>query len=73
MIDDPSEAARNPDRASGEEPMTEAQAAYLRALCADTGADFDPGLSRDAAAERIEQLKALDPSLSAGSDNPDMS
>ena len=87
MIDDPADAAGNPagnpdpaeyaetsaDRVIGDEPMTEGQAAYLRALCADTGAEFDPGLSQAAAAERIDQLKAVDPGLNAGADNHDMS
>jgi len=53
--------------------MTGAQASYLQTLCEETGAEFDPTLSKAAASERIDQLKAIDPRLNAGADNPDMS
>jgi len=61
------------DWVTGDEPMTGAQASYLKTLCAETGAEFDPSLSKAAASERIDQLKALDPRLNAGGDNPEMS
>jgi hypothetical protein len=39
------------------EPMTRAQASYLRTLTAEAGDTFDSGLSRAAAAKRIEELE----------------
>jgi hypothetical protein len=58
---DPAEYAntsRDPkDWISGDEPMTEAEAAYLRTLCAEAGIEFDRTLSKAAAAELIDQLK----------------
>ena len=57
---DPAEYAntsRDPkDWISGDEPMTEAEAAYLRTLCAEAGIEFDRTLSKAAAAELIDQL-----------------
>lgn len=54
-------AARRPrsnEEASGDhDRMTDAQAAYLRELVESEGGDeFDPTLSRDAAAQRIAEL-----------------
>jgi hypothetical protein len=85
MIDDPSDATNktgNPDPAeysntskdphewvTGDEPMTGAQASYLRTLCEEAGVPFDAGLSKAAASERIDQLKAEIPRL-AGSEGP---
>lgn len=45
------EATRKP------EPMTPAQAALLKALCADVGEKFNPTLSKRRASLRIAQLK----------------
>lgn len=64
---DPAEYANsspNPaDHVIGEAPMTQAQAELLRALCADSGVEFDAGLSQAGAAERIAQLREDDPNL----------
>jgi hypothetical protein len=52
------------------DPMTEAQATYLRELIEDeTGEEFDPTLSREAASQRIAELlvKHLEHSPSATS------
>ena len=49
----------SPYRLSEEEPMSEIQASYLMTLCeeADEPGAFDRGLSRRAAARRIDTLK----------------
>jgi len=41
---------------SGEEPMSKAQAAYLKELAEEEGGDFDPDLSKEEAARRIGEL-----------------
>lgn len=51
------------DWVTGDEPMTGAQASYLKTLCEETGEDFDPGLTKAAASERIDALRARDPRL----------
>src|SRR5207249_11127641 len=43
---------------SGDEPMTEAQAAYLRRLSEDAGEEFDANLSKGAASRRIDELRS---------------
>lgn len=51
-------ARRNPEEwVTGDGPMTEAQAARLRALCQDTGEAFEPDLSKAHASERIAALQ----------------
>ncbi len=53
IIDDPdAEAARDPDA-----PMTEAQAAELRALTEKTGDPFDANLTEQQAAARLAELR----------------
>jgi hypothetical protein len=58
---------------TGDEPMTGAQASYLQTLCEEMGVDFDPNLTKAAASELIDTLKARNPRLSGSADNPDMS
>lgn len=58
------------DWVTGDAPMTEAQASYLKALCAEAGAEFDPGLTQAGAAELIDQLKAEVPRLAATEGDP---
>ena len=56
--------SRDPkDWISGEGPMTAAEAAYLETLCAAAGVEFDRTLSKAAASELIDQLKAQIPRL----------
>src|SRR5947199_8616169 len=43
---------------SGDEPMTEAQAAYLRRLSEDAGEEFDANMSKGAASRRIDELRS---------------
>ena len=55
-----SNTAKNPqDWISGDDPMTGAQASYLKTLCEQAGrADaFDPGLTKAEASQRIDALK----------------
>jgi hypothetical protein len=59
------------DWVAGDEPMTPAQAAYLKALSAEAGVDFDPTLSRAAAAELIDQIRAEIPRLAATEGEPE--
>jgi hypothetical protein len=47
------------DWVTGDEPMTMAQASYLKTLCEEAHEDFDPALSKADASKRIEQLQAL--------------
>lgn len=51
---------------TGDEPMTGAQASYLRTLCEETGEAFDEGLTKAEASERIDELKAKSPRLKDG-------
>ena len=43
---------------TGEEPMTGAQASYLKTLCEEAGEAFEPDLSKAEASRRIEALQA---------------
>ena len=47
------------DWVSGQEPMTGAQASYLKTLSEETGRPdlYDPGLDKAEASKRIDQLK----------------
>ncbi len=58
--DDPKgNAIKEPDNwVTGDEPMTGAQASYLKTLCEEAGESFDEGLTKAEASERIEALQA---------------
>ncbi len=45
------------DWVTGEEPMTGAQASYLKTLTEEAGESFDGGLSKAEASKRIEELQ----------------
>lgn len=45
------------DWVTGDEPMTGAQASYLKTLCEQTGEEFDDGLTKAEASERIDALQ----------------
>lgn len=47
------------DWVTGDEPMTMAQASYLKTLCEEAHEDFDPSLTKANASKRIEELQAL--------------
>ena len=55
---------RDPDEwKTGDEPMTDAQASYLRTLSDDVGEDFDPNMSKADASRRIDELQQRSPRL----------
>jgi hypothetical protein len=59
-----SNVAKDPrDWVTGDEPMTGAQASYLKTLSQETGEEFDPNLSKAEASKRIDELKSRDPRL----------
>src|SRR5205807_10182845 len=47
---------RDESRVAGEEPMSPAQAAYLKELADEEGGEFDPSYSKNEAARRIGEL-----------------
>ena len=51
------------DWVTGDEPMTGAQASYLKTLSEEAGEDFDPNLTKAQASERIDELKGRSPRL----------
>ena len=56
--DPTSNAEKDPDDwTTGDEPMTGAQASYLKTLSEEAHADFDPGLSKADASKRIDALQ----------------
>ena len=54
------------DWVTGDEPMTGAQASYLKTLCEETGEAFDESLSKADASKLIDELKARSPRLKQG-------
>jgi hypothetical protein len=51
-------AEKDPDDwTTGDEPMTGAQASYLKTLSEEAGEDFDEGLSKAEASKRIDALQ----------------
>lgn len=54
----PSNAAKDPDEwTTGEEPMTGAQASYLKTLSEEAGEPFDADLTKAEASKRIDALQ----------------
>ena len=52
-------AAKDPeDWVTGDEPMTGAQASYLKTLSQEAGEEFDESLNKAQASERIDELQA---------------
>ncbi len=47
------------DWVTGDEPMTMAQASYLKTLSEEAHEEFDPSLSKADASKRIDELQAL--------------
>ena len=43
---------------TGDEPMTGAQASYLKTLCEEAGEEFDPSATKAEASQRIDALQA---------------
>ena len=53
-----SNTVKNPDDwTTGDEPMTGAQASYLKTLSDEAGEEFDESLSKAAASKRIDELQ----------------
>ena len=46
------------DWVTADEPMTGAQASYLKTLSEEAGEEFDEGLTKAQASERIDELQA---------------
>jgi hypothetical protein len=46
------------DWVTGDEPLTGAQASYLKTLCEEAGEEFDQNLTKADASRRIEELQA---------------
>jgi Protein of unknown function (DUF3072) len=53
------------DWKTGDEPMTEAQASYLRTLSDEAGEPFDESLTKAQASQRIDDLRAGNPRVNA--------
>jgi hypothetical protein len=47
------------DWTTGDEPMTGAQASYLKTLCEEAGEEFDDGLTKAEASKRIDELQEV--------------
>ncbi len=57
--DTPSNLRKDPDDwVTGDEPMTGAQASYLKTLCEEADESFEGGLSKAEASRRIDALQA---------------
>lgn len=55
----PSNLEKDPDDwTTGDEPMTGAQASYLKTLCEEAKEQFDPALTKAEASKRIDSLRA---------------
>lgn len=56
--DGPSNIEKDPDDwTTGDEPMTGAQASYLKTLCEEAGEEFEDGLTKAEASKRIDAIK----------------
>ena len=56
--DAPGNAQKDPDTwTTGEEPMTGAQASYLKTLSEEAGEEFDPNMTKADASKRIDALQ----------------
>jgi hypothetical protein len=54
----PSNREKDPDDwTTGGEPMTGAQASYLKTLCEEAGEAFDPSMSKADASKKIDALQ----------------
>jgi hypothetical protein len=60
LPDRPSNRQKDPDDwTTGDEPMTGAQASYLKTLCEEAGEDFSPDLTKAEASKRIDELQQV--------------
>lgn len=56
------------DWKTGDEPMTDAQASYLRTLSEEADEPFEESLTKAQAAERIDALRDRSPRLNEGNE-----
>ena len=57
--DAPGNAQKDPDNwTTGDEPMTGAQASYLKTLCEEAGEEFDPDMTKADASKKIDTLQS---------------
>ena len=55
---EPSNRIKDPeDWTTGDEPMTGAQASYLKTLCEEAGEEFEDDLTKAEASKRIDELQ----------------
>lgn len=58
LTDGPSNRIKDPeDWTTGDEPMTGAQASYLKTLCEEANEEFDGSLTKAQASQRIDELQ----------------
>ena len=58
QVDNPTNIEKDPDEwATGGEPMTGAQASYLKTLSDEAGEEFDPAINKADASKRIDALQ----------------
>ena len=68
--DSPSGLAKDPDEwVTGDEPMTPAQASYLRTLAADSGTEIADNLTKAEASKLIDELRARSPRVHPGDEH----
>jgi hypothetical protein len=59
QVENPTNIDKDPDEwATGGEPMTGAQASYLKTLCDEAGEEFDPAMNKADASKLIDELQA---------------
>lgn len=64
VIAEQSNVEKDPqDWVTGNEPMTGAQASYLKTLCEEIGQPFDDTLTKAEASKRIDELRSRDARL----------
>jgi hypothetical protein len=69
MTDEASNLEKDPsDWVSGDDPMTAAQASYLKTLCDEAKEEFDPSLNKAEASKRIDELREQTGKPSRGAD-----
>ncbi|WP_182086173.1 DUF3072 domain-containing protein [Aureimonas sp. ME7] len=66
-VDTGSNTEKDPDDwTTGDEPMTGAQASYLKTLCEETGQPFDDKLTKGDASKLIDELQGKSKRLKDG-------
>lgn len=64
--DTPQQLQKDPDDwVTGDEPMTAAQASYLKTLAEEAGEELDETLTKAEASKRIDELRERSPRLNS--------